>query len=57
MTVHFHSSDSRFCGSMQQGRAFTFEPNDVTCRSCQEQDAFELSKEAESLLASLGEPA
>jgi len=57
MTVHFHSSDSRFCGSMRQGRAFTFEPNDVTCRSCQEQDAFELSKEAESLLASLGEPA
>lgn len=44
--VHFGSSDSRDCGSREQGRQWTTEPNDVTCPRCKDKDRFVLSPEA-----------
>lgn len=51
--VHFHSSDSRFCGSDEAPREFTLEPNDVTCKECQDKDTFVLSESGRKYLASL----
>lgn len=33
-TIHFHSSDDRFCGSTEQCRQFTVNDDDVTCPAC-----------------------
>ena len=33
-TIHFHHSDSRFCGSQAQCRQFTLIDADVTCPDC-----------------------
>ena len=41
--VHFHSSDDRFCGSRSQPREFSLDPNEVTCRACQDGDRLTLS--------------
>lgn len=49
--IHFHSSDDRFCGSTTQLRCFTFDPNEVTCRSCQGKDTFVLSPSGLALIA------
>jgi hypothetical protein len=51
--VHFHSSDERFCGTRQQLRQFTFDPNAVSCPRCQERDRFELSEQAAAYVTSL----
>jgi hypothetical protein len=56
--IHFHSADDRFCGSTQQCRRFSLDPNDVTCPACQGKDTLTLSTEGAAFLASLGgEPA
>lgn len=53
-TIHFHSSDDRFCGSKEVARQFTLEPNDVTCGACQAKDTFTLSPSGRACLAGLG---
>lgn len=51
--IHFHSGDDRFCGSTEQPRRFTLDPNEVTCRACMARDTFVLSPQGESYVASL----
>lgn len=45
-SIHFHSSDDRFCGDQQSARRFSLDPNEVTCAACQRRDCFTLSKRA-----------
>lgn len=54
MTIHFHSSDERFCKSNETRRRFTFEPCDVTCADCKANDRFELSESGKQALRDLG---
>lgn len=54
--VHFHQSDGRFCGTTQQLRRWTTNPNDVTCAECKEKDRFVLSPSGRALLEELGYP-
>ena len=51
--IHFGSFDERFCGTKNQPRQFTFDPNEVTCPHCQGNDCFVLSAEAAEYVASL----
>jgi hypothetical protein len=51
--IHFHGADDRFCGSTQQCRQFSLDPNDVTCPACQDKDTLTLSTEGAAFLASL----
>ena len=44
--VHFHHTDGRFCGTSEQARQFSFDPNAVTCSHCKGRDAFALSPRA-----------
>jgi hypothetical protein len=53
LTIHFHSSDSRFCGSKELARQFSFDPNDVTCCECANQDTFVLSPQGLAYVAEL----
>jgi hypothetical protein len=50
--VHFHSSDSRFCGSTEKGRQFTTESNDVTCPACQDKDTLTLTPQGREYVES-----
>ena len=50
--IHFHSSDDRCC-SGEGPRRFTFDPNEVTCKACQSNDTFVLSREAAAYVRSL----
>ena len=54
MLIHFWSGDSRFCGSTEAARQFTFEDNEVTCDGCKENDVFFLSESGYQLLSELG---
>lgn len=56
MTVHFHSSDDRFCGTDEMGRRFTLEPNDVTCELCMENDRLEITAQGLVTLARTDQP-
>ncbi len=51
--VHFGSFDDRFCGTTEQCRRFTTEPDDVTCPCCLGKDTFVLSPSGQAYLASL----
>lgn len=51
--IHFHHSDDRFCGSQEQPRRFTLDPNEVTCPDCQAKDTFVLSPAGEAYVKSL----
>jgi hypothetical protein len=53
MTIHFHHSDDRFCGSHQQMRRFATDPNKVTCADCMSRDTFVLSPAAAAYVAEL----
>lgn len=53
-TVHFHSSDSRFCGSKKRGRQFTFDVNEVTCEKCADQIGLVLTEQGRQALRDLG---
>lgn len=50
-TIHFHSSDPRFCASTEQNRRFTLEPNEVTCERCKGADTFELTEQGRAAVA------
>jgi hypothetical protein len=52
-TIHFLTGDPRFCGSTQQWRRVTVDPNDVTCERCQSRDTFVLSPQGAEYVASL----
>lgn len=52
--IHFHSSDTRFCGSDEIGRRFTMDENEVTCQLCRDRDAFVISASGMGLLRKLG---
>jgi hypothetical protein len=52
-TVHFHSSDERFCGSTLPYRQFTLDPNDVTCAQCAAGDTFVLTEQGAAYVATL----
>lgn len=52
--IHFGSFDERFCGSHEQRRRFTLDPNEVTCSACKARDRFLLSPSGAALLESLG---
>jgi hypothetical protein len=55
-TIHFHSSDDRFCGSAKIGRRFTLDENEVTCLDCKSNDRLILTEQGAELLKSLGYP-
>lgn len=56
--VHFHRSDSRFCGNTDQWRRFTFDPNDVSCGACMGRDRLTLSEAGRAYVEGLnGNPA
>ena len=51
--VHFGSTDPRDCGSAEQGRRWTTEPNDVTCPDCKAKDRLVLTPQGMAYVASL----
>lgn len=53
--IHFGSFDDRFCGTKEQGREFTLDPNRVTCPQCQDRDTFTLSLEAANYVSEMVE--
>ena len=48
--IHFHRTDDRFCGSVDQMRQFSTDPNTVTCQHCKDRDGFGLSGQARDFL-------
>ena len=54
--IHFFNFDPRFCGSTQQARRVSLDPNEITCPDCMKQDTFELSEQGRAYLASLDAP-
>jgi hypothetical protein len=51
--IHFHSSDTRFCGDDAAGRRFTMDSNAVTCQPCKDRDRLWLTPDAKRYVASL----
>ena len=39
--VHFGRFDTRFCGSIEQGRRFALDAAEITCPHCKENNRFE----------------
>ena len=54
--IHFFNSDPRFCGSTQQARRVSVDPNEITCPNCMGQDTLELSEQGRAYLATLDSP-
>ena len=53
-TIHFHHSDTRFCGTTERPREFCLDPNEVTCEECKRRDTFTLSASGRAYLKSIG---
>ena len=53
-TIHFHSSDGRFCGAIDRPRQFSTDDNKITCQQCLARDTVDLTEQGREYLKSVG---